>query len=142
MVNAHKGQVSLKLGRRNVVVAYDWNALATLRNELGADYLDALANAADTTDLDVLAKALSIGLEKHQPGDYPAERIAEMSPPIVRVVGAINQALNAANWGADGPPETDDTPAEAGGVNPPETWLRRLFGLPAKPASSLNGSGG
>lgn len=113
--NPYTGDVPIAVGDKALTLAFDYRALSRVRAELGADgQARALAG-----DVDLLPKLLAAGLARHHP-DWTAERIAEVSPPIVPTTKAIEEALLAAYYGPDGPPPENPPP-------PPGTLWRRLW---------------
>ncbi|HKJ75400.1 MAG TPA: hypothetical protein VKA19_14900 [Alphaproteobacteria bacterium] len=129
MANKYRGETPVKIGRKTYKLAYDWNAIATLRSQFGADYFDKLAKAADESDVRFLAEVIAVGLRKHHDKPPTPDEVISASPPIIPMIEAINTALTAANWGPDGPPEED------GSQNPPKnlpTLLRALFAPQAR----------
>jgi hypothetical protein len=131
MPNPHRGEARIKIGRKTYTVAYDWNAIAALKEELGSEFDQKISEAAVECDLRVLASVLRIGLVKHHGDALSDQDIIDASPPVVQVNTAIQTALTRAFHGTDEPPE------EGGEENPPNgplTWLRRLFGRRARRA--------
>ena len=98
-MNHLKGDIKLQLGDQLVKVCFDWEAIGCLVNRIGKDFDSQLTRASVEYDLDIYAKALQIGLEKHHPGQYTIERIFELSPPIAPAMEAVQQALTVAFHG-------------------------------------------
>lgn len=95
MDNPITGVTSLPLDGKLFKIVYDWNALAQISRKYGDD--------ANLFDPAILAEIAAIGLQKHHP-DMTADRITELSPPIVNVITVVHNALNVAYFGDRGPP--------------------------------------
>jgi hypothetical protein len=102
------------------VLVFDWRALSIIRSEIGQGGLE---HAMTGTDLEMLAKVISAGLRRNHGEEWPAEKIMELSPPLLPAVKAIETAINLAYWGPKGVP---DIPEE-NPPNPPKTRLQRLW---------------
>lgn len=108
MPNLHRGEVALgDLG----TLRYDWNAIAALVAEFGQDFDSKLSAAARDFDIDVIARAVAIGLNN----DKTADDVKREAPPIVPTVAAVLDALNLAFHGQREAPPAD------GNANPPRT---------------------
>jgi len=108
MNNLSKGIIEYTLDGRRVKLCFDWTAIEALVEILGKNFDSQITRASLEFDTPVLAKALSVGLEKHQPGEFPAENIMELSPPVIPAVTAIQQALTVAFHGKLEVPESRD----------------------------------
>lgn len=104
MRNAYTAETPVEIGGKTLTLQFDWRAMAAVKTQFGGASLGELIRGDDP---DALAKMLAIGLAKHHP-DWTAERILDVSPPIVPVVEAVTIALNATHYGPSGPP-TDIT---------------------------------
>ncbi len=116
MDNEPRGEVSLKLDGKARTLVFDWDALARLKTELGADFDVKIGQAGYDFDLDILAVALAIGLRRHWP-DVTPEAVKAAGPSLVEVIDTLRQALNLAFSGSK------EAPAPA--VNPPSRRARR-----------------
>jgi hypothetical protein len=106
MDNKYLGSKEITLGGKKVKLFYDWAAIAGIKSELGEKGLANLI-AKSPSDLSIVIAA---GLQKHQPDEYTPEDIMKISPPIVPITTAINQALEFSYWGPDGAPDIDEDP--------------------------------
>lgn len=122
-VNQYRGEVLLAIAGKQHAVRYTWDGIARLKAEFGAEWDAVLSTALASTDLDVVAKFLAIGLRESWP-DVTAADVASAEPPIRAAYAAINQALNLTFHG------TPEAPAEPV-ANPPaiSLWsaVRRLI---------------
>ncbi len=84
----------------SLVMCYDWEAIGRLVTELGKDFDSQISAASIDFDLPVLAIALSIGLEKHQPGRFPPKAIMDLSPPVITMIEGIQKAITVAFHGS------------------------------------------
>ncbi|HEX9904631.1 MAG TPA: hypothetical protein VGA77_06675 [Propylenella sp.] len=140
MANRYRGEVAITIGERACTLVYDWQALATLRTEVGEDWTDRVAAIERTTDVDLLARVAAIGLKREWP-ECTAEQIMQASPPFGLLIVGVMKALTLSFWGERGP-EADD------GTRPPsrqasrETRSRQRDAQPAGPASLPPNSGG
>lgn len=101
MNNPHTGEVSIDMGGETYTIVYDWNALAKLKTTFTEADLQAVVNGQN---LEVMADVLAIGLQKHHEG-ITAEEVAKLSPPLVKTVEAIDNALTFAYFGPQGAPQ-------------------------------------
>jgi len=103
----------------SLVLCYDWEAIGKLVTELGKDFDSKISAASIDFDLPVLAIALSIGLEKHQPGRFPPKAIMHLSPPVIHMIAGIQQAITVAFHGSLEVPGDQES-------NPPQILLKFL----------------
>jgi len=108
MNNQSRGIIEYQLGGRKVRLCYDWSAIEALVEVLGKDFDSQITRASLEFDTPVLAKALAVGLEKYQSGEFGPEDIMELSPPVIPTVTAIQQALTVAFHGTLEVPESRD----------------------------------
>jgi len=104
-MNKYRGEVPVRLEGRKAVLQFDYDALARLKAAYGEQGHVRLMSATAGLDLEVLTEGLVIGLERHQPGEYDAARIKAISPPVEAMQTAVYEALSAAWYGEEGPPE-------------------------------------
>ncbi|GEM_PF-4047753 len=62
--NAYRGEEEIALDGERYVLRFDWHAIGSLRTEFGADWPQRLGRAIDETEMEVIAKALEIGLPR------------------------------------------------------------------------------
>ena len=117
-VNPYRGEVAIRIGERDCVLRFGWTQLKSIKVELGADFDTQIGQALVTTDLDVIARVLVIGLEERWP-EVSAEMIEELSPPIDDVSSAITLALKRSFRGLEEVPAQPET-------NPPGRLKRAL----------------
>jgi hypothetical protein len=98
---------SVSLGGKKCLLVFDWAAQQRLANEIGGGWTAIVSDAIEGNDVAKLAKILEIGLDKHQPGEWSAEKILALSPPLQYVGTAIIQAVNIAYWGKSDGPKTE-----------------------------------
>ncbi len=141
-MNRYRGQVPLRLEGREAIIHFDFNALAALKEKWGLDGHSKLMTATAGLDLEVLVDGLVIGLERHQPGKYDAARIKAIDPPWRLVQEAVYEALEAAWYGEEGPPEENPRMRLWNRIG---WWWTRLFRRGKRPsgaASHQTSSGG
>ena len=117
-MNKYTGEVDLRLGEKTVTLQFDWTSWSRLETEVGIAEVDGIIRGRDPR---ALAHLIAIGLAKHHP-EITAERVIAASPPLVPTIAALQQALNWAYWGPEGPPTTSPAVEPAGktkGKNPP-----------------------
>ena len=124
--NKYAGDVVLVMTGKKYVLRYDWEAIGKLVTVLGKDFEQEMGRAAVEMDLPVIAKALSIGLLCHQPGELTDLDIMEMSPPLVAVHDAINRAITLAFHGTTEVPVDENPPRAARVLRWLTTPLRKI----------------
>ena len=130
MINYYRGAIEVDIdGPRQL--RFGWDALARLSSELGQRYDQVILRAAESGDVDVLAKVLAIGLNDQ----LTPEQIKEISPPVDIVSRAILAALSLAVWGSIEPPEEEEQTEVPQNRKVRRTLLQKLGGW-------LSGSGG
>lgn len=116
MLNERRGEVGLEIDGKMRSLVFDWDALARLETEIGADFDVKIAQAGYDLDLKILAIALAVGFKRNWPEVTP-ELIMKVGPALVRVIEALGQALNLAFYGSMEVPKAP--------VNPPMNRLSR-----------------
>ena len=120
-VNQYSGDVDLLIIDKSYKLRYDWTAIAELKSQLGPEFDTAIAQASVGFDMEVIATALDIGLRRHHEDELTVKDIVAVSPPVIPVTTAINQALTIAFHGTLEVPEFRD-------ANPPLlTRIRTLI---------------
>lgn len=116
------GEVPLEIGERTVTVCFDWLALARIEQHFRGEEFNLMQPAH-------LAVVAAYGLQKHQPGEFTAESLMELSPAFWPTHSAVSKAFTFAYWGIKGVPtdlekrlETSD--AKKNGF--PKSLWRRL----------------
>ena len=114
-MNKYIGTTPIDIEGQQLTLAFTWDAIARVREELGDDgQAKALAG-----DLEALSVLVAIGLSKHH-GDWTADKVRVISPPVYPTTNAVEVALTAAYFGPNGVPE-DQEPE-----NPKVPLLTRL----------------
>ncbi len=96
-MSKHTGEFLVNLGGQSYRLIYDWAALSRIQDEVSKDALIDLPAAKPSE----IAKLLSIGLNRNHP-EMTAEKLMELSPPIISVLGMIDAAIAYAYYGSDG----------------------------------------
>lgn len=104
MRNLYRAQVPVTIDGHRLTVQFDYDALAAIRAEIGDD--NAVVTLLRGIDPKAFAGLVAIGLRRNHP-DWTAERVYKAAPPIRPTVQALEEALNALYFGAEGPPEPD-----------------------------------
>ena len=117
LTNGYNGEASLVVpGRGECRVRYSWDAIARLKTDLGDDWDTAISKAMLAADLDVIAKALAIGLREGWP-DVTPDAVKAANPPIALAYSAVRQALNLAFLGTvEAPAAPDQNPPKRGQI--------------------------
>lgn len=89
--NPIRGLAVTEIDGRRVSLVFNWDALAKLRATFGDETLDLL-------NPDTLARVGELALAAHAP-DLTADRLRELSPPLMPFVEAVNRAHHYALWG-------------------------------------------
>lgn len=119
IMNPYVGDMPIDVGGERLTLSFTWDALARIRSELGQEG----QTKALTGDTEALCVLVAIGLACHHP-DWTAERVRAASPAVVPTLEAVQKALAASFFGAEGAPkEQSENPPQ-----PPQTRLNRLWG--------------
>lgn len=103
MANKYTAVVKIQIGKQTYNLVYNWNAIAEVKSYYPGD--DIITKLNGGTDPILLAKVLAAGLkEYHQ--EITSKQILEISPPIFKMVKAIDDAMNYAYFGPEGYEET------------------------------------
>ena len=97
-MNRITGERTVDINGQGYVMRFTWRALA----EIEADY-------GDNPNLfkpEVLAKVTAAGLREKHP-DMTAERIMELSPPLMPLCVAVREAIQWAYFGTETVPKTE-----------------------------------
>lgn len=111
MKNAHLGVAPLKIGGETWRLCFDWEALASVKAELGHNMAEISIGSLSTPDL---AKLVEIGSRRHHGKSLEAADVMEWSPPIRDVTQAVTLALQYAYFGPEDPAETARRANDAG----------------------------
>ncbi|MFA5706800.1 MAG: hypothetical protein WDA41_10635 [Candidatus Neomarinimicrobiota bacterium] len=116
-MNPITGEAEITIAGQAYSIRYDWAALAEVEAAHG--------QAPNLFSPDVVASVAAAGLKRKHP-DMTAERIKELSPPLVPLAHAVQTALQWAYFGDEGIPEDtgDKKKATRGGLS---GRIKRLF---------------
>ena len=98
-----KAETNFKLGDRNCILIYDWDAVSELEKKFT---IEKLADILSKPTMGELADILECGLKRYHP-EIKAEDIFELSPPILEAKGAVEKALSLAYFGTLTPEKKD-----------------------------------
>lgn len=115
MKNPHLGVAPLEIGGETFRLCFDWEALASVKAELGKSMTEISIGSLATPDL---AKLVEIGSRRHHGKSLTAGEVMACSPPIRSVTQAVSLALQYAYFGPEDPAEVARRATEAG--NAPE----------------------
>lgn len=110
-MNQITGEAQIEIQGKKYTIRFDWEAIAEVNHVHGDN-----PNLFDTM---VVASVAAIGMKKYHP-DMTAERIRELSPPLVPFATAVQQALQWALFGAEEPTKAEKKSRKRGG------WWRRI----------------
>lgn len=116
-MNPITGEHDITIAGKPYVLRYDWAALSEVEAAHG--------QAPNLFSPDVVASVAAAGLKRKHP-EMTAERIKELSPPLVPLAHAVQTALQWAYFGDEGIPEDtgDKKKATRGGLS---GRIRSLF---------------
>lgn len=123
MGNKYTGAVLLSVNGGDVVLRFDWEAIAALHSAYGKEWEAEVQRIATELDAHGLADILAIA------SDHDAQWWMSKSPPFVPAAQAVQEALQLAFFGAGG---LDDRPTAA----------RRLMTLVSRLTRSGSNSAG
>lgn len=99
-----KAETSIKIGGKDCVLVYDWDAIRQLEVKFGHELMgDVIANS----NIAQLADIIECGLSRYNP-EIKAEDVFDVSPPIIECRKAVDKALALAYFGTT-EPEIDET---------------------------------
>lgn len=103
MANKYTAVVKIQIGKQTYDLVYNWNAIAEVKSFYSGD--DIITKLNTGTDPILLAKVLAAGLRENHP-EITATQIIKYSPPIFKMVKAIDEAMSYAYFGPEGFEET------------------------------------
>lgn len=106
-MNPYTGETPITIGGTEYTLVLDWRALSKIKSLFSEKVWTDLKGA----DPEVLAEVLAIALNKKHP-EVTKETILDASPPLVSVISALDKAVAAAYFGADGIPKKADSAPE------------------------------
>jgi hypothetical protein len=118
MINKITGEQGVEIGGREYVLRYDWQALSDVEQAHGGE--------PNLFDPAIVASVASFGLRKRHP-EMTADKIMELSPPLVPFAQAVQAALQWSYFGPDAVPDAQG--AKKKSMTTGGFWkrLRRLF---------------
>lgn len=114
-MNPITGECELEIAGKKYILRYDWKALSAVEGAHG--------ETPNLFNAQVVASVASFGLRRNHP-EMTAEKIMELSPPLIPFAKAIQTALQWAYFGNEGIPEADKKKAKRIGLC---GLIRRLF---------------
>lgn len=95
MINRITGHAEVEIAGKVYTVRFTWAAIAEIQERFG--------DGPNMFNPDTVAGVAAIGFRNYHP-ELTAERIKELSPPLVPFAKAIQEALQWAYFGPDTPP--------------------------------------
>ena len=108
------GEKVVSLHGRRLTLRYTWRAIAEIEAKHG--------DMPNLFDAEVVASVAEIGLREKYP-EYTAERIMELSPPLIPFAKAVQEALQWAYFGKEIPPEVAEGQKKS---RPKGGWWQRF----------------
>lgn len=94
-MNPITGEKVISLDGKRMVLRYTWRAIAEIETKHG--------DMPNLFDAEVVASVAAIGIrDKHS--EYTAERIMDLSPPLIPFAKDVQEALQWAYFGKEIPP--------------------------------------
>lgn len=93
-MNKITGEINVNLDGKVYSLRYDWDCIAAIDAEYGEE--------PNLSDPDTLASIAAIGFKAKHP-ELTAEKIKELSPPLVPFVFEVRRAIQYAYFGPDDP---------------------------------------
>lgn len=112
-MNPVTGEHDIEIAGQTYVLRYDWQALQLVQHKHG--------DAPNLFSAAVVASVAAFGLQRRHP-EMTAERIMELSPPLMPFAQSVQTALQWAYFGNEGLPKEDAKKKD----NPLITWWRRI----------------
>ena len=98
-MNVLTGEKMIHIGGHEHVLKFTWRALSEIEQKYG--------DRPNLFDPDVIAVIAAIGLRDRHP-EMTAERIMDVSPPLVPFAKAVQTAIQWAYFGPEGIPNDED----------------------------------
>jgi len=95
-MSAINGEYEVRIAGEEYILRYDWSALAEVEAKHGQD--------PNLFSPEVVASVAAFGLKKRHP-EMTAEKIVQLSPPLVPFAASVQKALQWAYFGDKGMPE-------------------------------------
>lgn len=116
MINKITGEHIVDIHGVKYKLRFDWAALASIEQACGDN--------PNFFNPDAVAKIASIGMAKYH-AEMTAEKIKELSPPLVPFAGAVQEALQYAYFGINPVPDKSEIKKKHGQKT--DGLLRRMF---------------
>lgn len=97
-MNPITGEQEIDIAGKKYILRFDWQALSELQAKHG--------DAPNLFNAEVVASVASIGLRKYP--EMTAERIKELSPPLIPFANSVQRAIQYAYFGGEALPKDDD----------------------------------
>ena len=97
-MNPITGEKVISLDGKRIALRYTWRAIAEVEAKHG--------DMPNLFDAEVVASVAAIGVRDKHP-EYTAERIMDLSPPLIPFAKDIQEALQWAYFGKEIPPAAD-----------------------------------
>ena len=111
-MNPVTGEARIDICGTAYTIRFDWAALAEISRAHG--------DSPNLFSPEIVASVAAVGMRRHHP-DITAERIMELSPPLVPFAESVQRSLQ---WAYFGP---EDPPKEGQKKSPQKTgWWQRL----------------
>ena len=120
-MNAVTGEKIIEIDGQKLVMRFDWRALSEVEQKFG--------DKPNLFDPDTVAGVAAIGLRAQHP-EMTAERIVELSPPLVPFANAVQQAVQWAYFGPEAVKAPEDSKKKSA-PRPAGSWRRFVQRLKA-----------
>ena len=97
-MNPVTGEAEVEIAGTKYPLRFDWSCLAEIESAHG--------DSPNMFNPDIVAGIAAIGMKKHNP-EMTAEKIKELSPPLIPFAKAVQLAMQFAYFGAETIPEDD-----------------------------------
>jgi len=99
-MNPITGEGKVEIAGQEYTIRFDWSCLAEIETAHGND--------PNLFNPDVVASVAAIGLKKYHP-EMTADKIKELSPPLIPFAKEVQLAMKYAYFGNDPIPESNKT---------------------------------
>jgi hypothetical protein len=120
VINKITGVSEVELGGETYSIKFDWDALSAIKDKYG--------DAPNMFDASVVADVAAIGMAKHHP-DITAEKIKDISPPLIPFADAVQTALQYAYFGAEAIPKEDTEEKKTSALTGWWNRIKQLLGM-------------
>ena len=102
-MNPFRAMVPVDIDGARVVLRYDWEAIAQVQTELGDEF--------DLQQLQTLERFAELGFARLNP-EITGEYLRNISPPVLPLLKACQEAYSLAYFGSTGPPAEEAGPSK------------------------------